>query len=77
MELMNQLEQMFFDNGMEKGLEQGRKEGAVALLEQQLTHRFGQLPQTVRNKLAKAGMDQLTAWAVALPAAQSLKQLFK
>jgi len=77
MELMNQLEQMFFDNGMEKGLEQGRKEGAVALLEQQLAHRFGQLPQTVRNKLAKASVDQLTAWAVALPAAQSLKQLFK
>jgi len=38
---------------------------------------ISQLPQTVRNKLAKASVDQLTAWAVALPAAQSLKQLFK
>ncbi|MTV36691.1 DUF4351 domain-containing protein [Duganella radicis] len=89
MELMNQLEQMLFDNGMEKGmekglekglkkgLEQGRKEGAVTLLEQLLTQRFGPLPKTVRNKLAKASVEQLTAWAIALPAAQSLKHIFQ
>lgn len=76
MKLMNPLEQMFFDDGVEKGLEQGRKEGAV-LLEQLLTQRFGPLPKAVHNKLLKASMEQLTAWAVALPAAQSLKQIFQ
>ncbi|WP_343729714.1 DUF4351 domain-containing protein [Duganella sp.] len=77
MKLMNPLEQMFFDDGVEQGLEQGRKEGAVMLLERQLTQRFGPLPKAIHNKLLKASMTQLTAWAVALPAAQSLKQIFQ
>ncbi|NVM79867.1 hypothetical protein FHW83_005709 [Duganella sp. SG902] len=81
MELMNPLEQMFFNNGMEegleRGLEQGRKEGALALLERLLTQRFGPLPSAVRSKLAKASVAQLTAWADALPQAQSLKQIFQ
>jgi len=96
MELMNPLEQMFFDDGveaglkqgmekglkqgreqgLEQGLEKGRKEGAVALLERQLTQRFGPLPQTARNKLAKASAAQLESWADALLEAQSLKQMF-
>ena len=81
MKLLNPLEQMFFNDGikkgMEQGLEQGRREGAVALLERQLTKRFGPLPQTARNKLAKASLAQLEAWSDALAEAQSLRQIFK
>jgi hypothetical protein len=83
MELLNQLEQMFFDNGMkkgleqgwERGLEQGRKEGAVAVLERLLERRFGPLSKTARNKLAKASVEQLEIWSDALQEAQSLKQI--
>jgi hypothetical protein len=88
MEWISPLEQSFIDKGWEKGLkkgrqegrqeglEQGRMEGAAALLEHQLTRRFGPLPQTARNKLAKASVAQLGAWSDALPEAQSLKQVF-
>jgi len=62
--------------GREQGLEQGWKEGAAALLERQLTQRFGPLPQTVRDKLAKASVAQIGTWSDALPRAQSLKQIF-
>ena len=65
------------ERGLEQGLERGRKEGAVALLERQLTQRFGPLPQTASKKLAKASLAQVEAWSDALPGAQSLKQILK
>ena len=81
MKLLNPLEQMFFDDGVKKGvkqgLEQGRTAGAAALLERQLTQRFGPLPQTAMKKLAKASVAQVEAWSDALAQAQSLKQVFK
>jgi hypothetical protein len=76
MKLLNPTQQLFFNDGIKKGLEQGRAEGAVALLERQLTQRFGSLPHTVRRKLAKASIEQIEAWSDALAAAQSLKQVF-
>ena len=88
MELMNPLEQMFFDNGMEKGLKQGlergleqglergRKEAALAILERLLERRFGPLSKTSRSKLLKASVEQLETWSEAVLEAQSLKQVF-
>jgi hypothetical protein len=55
----------------------GREEGAALLLERQLTQRFGELPQTVRKKLARAGIEQLAGWGEALLQAQTLRQVFK
>lgn len=62
---------------MEKGLRQGQRDGAAALLERQLVQRFGPLPQAASRKLAKAGVEQLEAWSDALADAQSLKQVFR
>jgi len=92
MKWVEPLEQFYRDQGWERGLKkglqqgrqegrqegvgQGRQEGAAALLERQLIRRFGPLPQTVRNKLAKASLTQIDAWSDALPDASSLKQLF-
>lgn len=80
MKLLNPLEQMFLDDGIKiggkQGLEQGRAEGAAALLERLLVQRFGPLPKTVRSKLAKASVAQVEAWSDALAAAESLKQIF-
>jgi len=46
------------------------------VLEQMLTQRFGPLSQTNQRKLAKATLDQITAWSKAVLDAQSLKQVF-
>lgn len=57
-------------------INQGRKEGALSIVERQLTRRFGPLPKTVRKKIEKASLEQLEAWSDVLPDAQSLKQVF-
>ncbi len=81
MEWISPLEQSFIDKGwkkgLEQGIEQGRKEGALRILERHLTKRFGPLPKTVQNKLAKASLVQLQAWSDMVLEAQSLKQVFK
>jgi flagellar biosynthesis/type III secretory pathway protein FliH len=80
-EWISPLEQSFIDKGWKKGLEQGmelgRKQGALTVLERLLTRRFGPLPKTAQKKLAKADLGQLEAWSDALPEAQSLKQVFE
>lgn len=76
MNLITPLEQMFLEDGMKKGLEQGRREGAIAVLERQLRRRFGPLSKTSQNKLAKANLAQLEAWSEALLEAGTLKQVF-
>ena len=76
MEWISPLEQSFIDKGWKKGLEQGRKEQALKLLERHLIKRFGPLPKTVQHKLTKAGLQQLEAWSEIALEAQSLKQVF-
>jgi hypothetical protein len=73
MKWITPLEQMFIDEGMERG----RKEGAAAVLERLLTRRFGPLSKTAQKKLAKANVEQLTAWSDAVLDAASLKQVFE
>lgn len=77
MEWIRPLEQSFMDKGWEKGLEKGRRDGVAAVLERQLTRRFGALPKSVRTRLARASMAQLEAWSDVLHEARSLKELFK
>ena len=88
MEWISPLEMSFLEKGRQKGLregreagrdegrEEGRREGAARLLELQLSQRFGPLPKTVRNRLARASLQQLEAWGVASYEAGSLKQVF-
>ncbi len=84
MEWISPLEQSFMDEGWKKGVKQGREEGreegrrqgVAAMLERQLTQRFGPVSKTTRAKLAKASMAQLEAWSDALQEAQTLKEFF-
>ncbi|WP_090179637.1 MULTISPECIES: DUF4351 domain-containing protein [unclassified Duganella] len=73
MEWISPLEQSFMD----KGWTQGRKEGAMEMLERQLTKRFGPLPKTIQNKLKKASLDRLWIWSDKLQEAESLKHVFE
>jgi hypothetical protein len=68
MEELTPLEQDFLDAGI--------KRGAAAILERQLTRRFGPLPKTVQKKLAAAELEQLNSWGDALLDARSLRQIF-
>lgn len=66
------LEQVF----IEKGLKQGRREGAAIVLERQLASRFGPPSATVRKRLQRASVEQLAHWSEAVLEAQTLKEVF-
>lgn len=69
MKWITPLEEMILDEGMQKG--------AAAILERQLTRRFGPVSKTTQKKLAKASLAQLTSWSDAVLDATSLTQVFK
>lgn len=55
---------------------QGRKEGEAALLRRQLLKRFGQLPQSVSDRLDKAQPEQIECWGERLLDARRLSDVF-
>jgi hypothetical protein len=73
------------EQGLEKGLEQGRQqglhqgklEGEAAVLERQLTKRFGSLSEEVRSRLHTASLEQLETWAECILDAPTLEAVFE
>lgn len=68
---------MPYMNPFEKrGIERGGRQALCHLLERQLEQRFGQLPQSVRNRIHDAATDDLQMWGLALLDAPSLERVF-
>jgi flagellar biosynthesis/type III secretory pathway protein FliH len=80
MPYMNPFQKLGLEEGLQQGRQEGRKEGRQAalcnMLEIQLEHRFGQLPQGVRERLRRAGPDDLQAWGIAVLSAANLNEVF-
>jgi hypothetical protein len=62
----------FERQGLERGLARGRQEGLSTLLALQLSKRFGALPESVQDRLARATPAQLQAWGEAVLDAPTL-----
>jgi flagellar biosynthesis/type III secretory pathway protein FliH len=62
--------------GIEKGMEQGQLLGQAALLERQLTRRFGPLPDELRSRLAAGSREQLQTWGDRVLDATTLAEVF-
>jgi len=62
--------------GLQKGVRKGLRAGRHSLLAQQLAHRFGPLPEAVRQRLASASPQELDRWALALLDAPDLPAVF-
>ena len=69
-------EQRGIEKGREQGLEQGRALGQAALLERQLSKRFGTLSEEARSLLASAAPEQLQTWGDRVLDAGSLAEVF-
>ena len=69
-------EQRGIEKGREQGLEQGRALGQAALLERQLSRRFGTLSEEARSLLASATPEQLQTWGDRVLDAGSLAEVF-
>ena len=62
--------------GMQQGMRQGKLEGEAAVLERQLTRRFGPLSVEVRARISGATLEQLEHWADTILDAKSLDEVF-
>ena len=67
----------YITNFERAGLERGRKEGRQELLAAQLARRFGALDAAVAERLARASVEQLSAWALNFVDAHSLDEVFR
>jgi hypothetical protein len=64
------------EQGIEKGMQQGKHEGETAILERQLTKRFGPLTAETRAKLKAASLEELDRWADRILDAPTLAAVF-
>jgi hypothetical protein len=76
MPYMSYFERKFRDEGRQEGRQQGSVEGRRGMLSALLEERFGALPDPLRDRLAKAGDEQLVAWGKALLRASTLDEVF-
>lgn len=60
----------------ERLLEQGIQQGELAVLNRQLTRRFGPLTREVELRLQQAGTDELERWAENILEARTLDEVF-
>ncbi|MEB2401912.1 MAG: DUF4351 domain-containing protein [Alcaligenaceae bacterium] len=62
--------------GREEGFQEGRQEGQAALLERQLIHKFGPLPDTLVQRIHTGSAAELEVWALNFVDADSIEQVF-
>jgi hypothetical protein len=55
---------------------EGKAEGKAELIQHQLVHKFGQLPLSVRERIASATETELQRWSERLLSASSLDDVF-
>ena len=72
--------QRLYDEGHDKGREEGREEGRdrerEAILLRGLRHKFGELPDSLRARIANASQAEHDAWLLRAFSAQSIADVF-
>jgi hypothetical protein len=62
---------------VQQGMQQGMQQGEIALLERQLTKRFGPLSEETRTRLQTATREQLDLWAERILDANTPDEIFQ
>jgi hypothetical protein len=68
--------QYILDEGREGGREEGAQRAATSMLSRLIDQRFGELPDSVRQKIEAADSATLHKWSLRLLYAASLDELF-
>jgi flagellar biosynthesis/type III secretory pathway protein FliH len=77
MPYITSVERIGIEKGMQQGMQQGMRQGESALLERQLTRRFGPPSAETRARLQAATVEQLEQWAENILDATTLEEGFK
>lgn len=64
------------EQGKQQGMQQGMQQGQTKLLILLLTHRFGDLPDELRERVEQASLEEIDTWAGRILDAESLGQVF-
>ena len=65
------------EQGVNRGIEQGLKQGEGELFLRLLEHRFGALPTSVGSRVNQASRQQIEQWAFRIYSAHSLEEVFE
>lgn len=76
MRYVTSVERLATERGMQQGMQQGIQQGEAAILERQLTKRFGSLSAETRARLTSATLEQLDLWADRILDATTLQSVF-
>lgn len=84
MTYISSVERIGMEKGLEKGMQQGLEQGMLQaqarmlrILARLLKQRFGDMPTWVTQRLEKANIDELEAWAEAVLSADSIDAVFR
>jgi hypothetical protein len=75
-EWREEFERKASQDGLRRGLQEGFREGEARLLLHLLASRFGDLPQSVQERVRQADVSQLERWGERLLDARTLEDLF-
>lgn len=64
------------EEGIKQGIEQGVRQGESAILVRQLSRRFGDVPENIRNQIDAASLMEIEKWADRVLTASSLEDIF-
>ena len=63
-------------DGVAEGMDRGIAKGTRRLLRSMLANKFGELDQTLLNRIEAAGSEQIETWALRLDTASTLDDVF-
>ncbi|MFU8788300.1 MAG: DUF4351 domain-containing protein, partial [Methylobacter sp.] len=69
-------EEIGMRRGLEKGMEKGVKQGQASLLKRLLRQRFGDLPESIGQRLDAATPAELELWSECIFDAKNLEDIF-
>ena len=77
MTIAERLQQQGEKIGEKRGEKRGIQKGQTALLQRQLTSRFGELPRRYQQRLKQADSDTLLKWSERILTAKTLDDVFE
>ncbi len=72
----NSVMKTFIDEYIEQGMQQGMRQQGYKILSSLLIHRFGTLPDWVKEKIDNADIETLEKWSLRLLTADKLDEVF-
>ena len=72
---MREWSREWVEKGREEGQAIGLAEGVRSVLQDQLSEKFGELPESVSEQIRRADYSQLQRWAKRVIDAESLEQI--